>query len=48
MQDYQEDINVVEGYLVDELDAVVIFADDEPIDIWNIDKNKEKIPEIIS
>jgi hypothetical protein len=34
LQDYQEDINVVEGYLVDELDAVVIFADDEPNAYW--------------
>jgi hypothetical protein len=28
--------------------SLSVFADDEPIDIWNIDKNKEKIPEIIS
>jgi len=34
MQDYQEDINAVEGYLVDTLDAVVIFAEDEPNAYW--------------
>ena len=34
MQDYQEEIEVVEGYLVDALDAVVIFADDEPNAYW--------------
>ena len=34
MKDYQEDINAVEGYLVDALDAVVIFAEDEPNAYW--------------
>ena len=34
MKDYQEDINTVEGYLVGELDAVVIFADDELNAYW--------------
>lgn len=34
MRNYQEDINIVEGYLVDVLDAVVIFAEDELNAYW--------------
>ena len=34
MREYQEDINAVEGYLIDILDAVVIFAEDEPNAYW--------------
>ena len=34
MRNYQEDIDTVEGYLVDELDAVVIFAGDELNAYW--------------
>ena len=34
MRNYQEDLDTVEGYLVDELDAVVIFAGDELNAYW--------------
>ena len=34
MSNYQEDLDAVEGYLTEEMDVNVIFADDEPNAYW--------------
>ena len=34
MSDYQEDLDTVEGYLVEEMEVDVIFAGDEPNAYW--------------
>ena len=34
MRSYQEDLEAVEGFLVEELEAIVVFAEDEPNAYW--------------